>query len=111
MHVFTRGFNFLPSMSDKLKRTALIHACMSGQAHVVAYLLSLGANPNQADSSGNTCIHYAAAYGWYFCMKVLLESGADPNAPNDWKVSITLKAVIYSFISDFSTGTAEIFNK
>ena len=59
---------------------------MNGNAHVASYLLSLGANPDHADNSGNTCVHYAAAYGWYFCLKVLLDAGAQPNTPNDWKV-------------------------
>ena len=73
---------------DKLARTPLIHAVMNGQAHVASYLLSLGANPNQADSSGNTCVHYAAAYGWYFCLKTLIEAGADPVKSNDWQVRV-----------------------
>ena len=73
---------------DKLKRTALIYAVMSGHAHVASYLLSLGADPNVADTSGNTAIHYAAAYGWYFCVKALFDAGADANAPNDWKVRV-----------------------
>ena len=73
--------------SDKLRRTALVHAVMNGHAHVVSYLLSLGADPNQVDSSGNTPSHYAAAYGWYFCLKVLLDAGANPGISNDWKVN------------------------
>lgn len=71
---------------DKLKRTALVHAAMSGHGHVVSYLLSIGSHPNIPDSSGNTALHYAAGYGWYFCVKVLLEGGADANAANEWKV-------------------------
>ena len=75
--------------TDKLKKTPLIHAVLNGHAHVVSYLLSEGANPNAADSSGNTCLHYAAAYGWYFCLKLLLDVGANPNVSNDWKVCVT----------------------
>ena len=72
--------------SDKLKRTPLMHAVMSGHAHIASFLLSLGASANAADSSNNTIVHYAAAYGWYFCLKLLLDSKADPNVANDWKV-------------------------
>ena len=75
--------------TDKLKKTPLIHAVLNGHAHVASYLLSEGANPNAADSSGNTCLHYAAAYGWYFCLKLLLDVGANPNVSNDWKVCVT----------------------
>ena len=71
---------------DKLKKTPLIHAVLNGHAHVASYLLREGANPNVADTSGNRPLHYAAAYGWYFCLKVLLHAGADPNVTNDWKV-------------------------
>ena len=63
-----------------------MHAVMNGHTHIASYLLNLGANPNQADTSGNTCVHYAVAYGWYFCIKLLIEAGADANVPNDWKV-------------------------
>ncbi|XP_029642629.1 poly [ADP-ribose] polymerase tankyrase isoform X2 [Octopus sinensis] len=73
---------------DKMRRTALIHAVMNGNTHVVSYLLSLGSDPNHTDSSGNSVVHYAAAYGWVFCLKLLVDSGgANPNLPNDWKVT------------------------
>jgi ankyrin repeat protein len=38
--------------TDRYKRTALTHATMNGSASVVSYLLSRGANPNRADTSG-----------------------------------------------------------
>lgn len=74
-------------MKDKKQRTALTHAVINGHAHVTSYLLRLGANPNSTDSSGNALVHYAAAYGWYFCMKLLIEAGASLNLPNDWKIT------------------------
>ncbi len=48
---------------DRYKRTALTHAIMNGAANVTSFLLSQGADPNKADTSGNTNLHYAAAYG------------------------------------------------
>lgn len=50
----------------------------------------VGADPNVADSSNNTAIHYAAAYGWYHCVNVLLQATANPDVYNDRKVGILL---------------------
>ena len=76
--------------ADRFKRTALIHAIMNGHAHIASYLLRLGASPTHADSSGNTCLHYAAAYGWYFCLELLLEAKVPVDVLNDWKVRVYL---------------------
>ena len=50
---------------------------MNGSSHVASFLLSKGVDPNKADSSGNTNLHYACAYGWHFCVEILLEAGAE----------------------------------
>lgn len=74
-------------LSDKFKRSALTHAVMNGNANVASYLLYLGSDPNRVDSSGNSLVHYAAAYGWYFVLKMLVnEGGAKSNMANDWQV-------------------------
>jgi len=59
---------------------------MNGHSKVAAYLLRLGVDPKAADTSGNTSVHYAAAYGWLHCLKLLIKAGANPNAVNQWKV-------------------------
>jgi len=59
---------------------------MNGHTHIASYLLNLGVSVDDADSSGNTALHYAVGYGWYFSTKILLEAGADPSVANDWKV-------------------------
>lgn len=74
--------------TDKFKRTALTHAAMNGNTHLVSLFLSLGADPNHVDSSGNSVVHYAAAYGWFFCLKLLVANGgANPNIASDWKMT------------------------
>ncbi|VDM39831.1 unnamed protein product [Toxocara canis] len=79
---------------DKLKRTALIHAVMNGQNHVVAMLLRRGASPCIPDSSGNTPAHYAAAYGWMECLEILARADSSCLATrNDWH--LTPLAVAY----------------
>ena len=83
--------------TDKLNRTALTHAAMSGHAHVVTYFVNLGVDIDQTDTSGNAALHYAVGYGWYYCTRVLLDAGADPAVVNDWKVRFSL-LVLYFFI-------------
>ena len=41
---------------------------------------------------GNSALHYACAYGWYFCVKLLLDAGAQSDPSNDWKVGIALSS-------------------
>ena len=72
---------------DKYKRTALTHAVINGAANVASYLLSLGADPNKVDTSGNSNLHYACAYGWWFCMKILIDAGAILDAQNSWRTT------------------------
>ena len=74
------------NISDKLKRSALTHAVMNGNTHIASLLLSLGANPDRCDSSGNSVAHYAAAYGWICCLKLLHEAGANLVGVSDWQV-------------------------
>jgi ankyrin repeat protein len=66
---------------------------LSISGHITSYLLRLGADPDLPDSSGNTAVHYAAAYGWYFCLKLLGQAGANMNAANAWQ--LTPLAVAY----------------
>ncbi|RNA01264.1 poly(ADP-ribose) polymerase pme-5-like [Brachionus plicatilis] len=72
---------------DRFKRNAVIHAAMTGSAKILSYLLRAGSSPNVQDSSGNSPLHYACAYGWYFSAKSLVEAGANINLNNDWKLS------------------------
>ena len=72
---------------DRYKRTALTHAVINGAANVASYLLSLGADPNKVDTSGNSNLHYACAYGWWFCMKILIDAGAILDAQNSWRTT------------------------
>jgi ankyrin repeat protein len=62
---------------DKFKRSALIMAVRNGNLKVASYLLRTGAEYNGADSSSNSAVHYAAAYGFPECIEVLVKAGAD----------------------------------
>lgn len=70
---------------DRYGRTAMTYAVMNGAAHVASFFLSLGIDADKADSSGNTYLHYACAYGWFFCVKILIDAGAKLNVANEWR--------------------------
>ncbi|KAJ3047048.1 hypothetical protein HK102_013012, partial [Quaeritorhiza haematococci] len=65
----------------------------NGQFDVVRYLLEKGADAEAKDSSNNTPLHYASAYGWMEVVRLLVEWGeVDVNATNDWKTSAVMVA-------------------
>lgn len=75
-----------PEKGDKFSRTALHYACMNGHMDVVKYLLSQGVNANASDSSNNSPVHFAAAFGYLKILHLLIEFGsADPSACNVWR--------------------------
>ncbi|GAM25600.1 hypothetical protein SAMD00019534_087750 [Acytostelium subglobosum LB1] len=80
---------------DKFKHTAIMLAAKNGHLRIVSYLLHMNANIKVVDSSKNTLLHYAAAYGWFEICKYLVEVFAFPiNDLNDWKVSPLSVAVL-----------------
>jgi hypothetical protein len=64
------------------KRTALHKAAFFGHAHVVEYLLGLGANPNAQDADGDAPLHDAARLGHIAVVRALLVAGADKSLTN-----------------------------
>jgi ankyrin repeat protein len=81
-------FDFVKTAKfDRYKRTALTHAIMNGSSNVASFLLHKGVDPNRPDTSGNTPLMYACAYGWYHCTKLLVDAGAQINAANEWKLT------------------------
>ncbi len=53
---------------DKYNRSPLMMASRNGHAKIAALLLKYHADADLADTSGNTALHYAAAYGWLECV-------------------------------------------
>jgi ankyrin repeat protein len=65
---------------DKFERTPLILAIKNGHSKIASLLLQRGASWEQADSSMNTPIHYAAGFGWIDCLELLIKVGANINS-------------------------------
>lgn len=72
--------------ADKRHRTPLLLAVRAGQTVIASLLLNKLANPNAADDSGNTIVHYAAAFGWIHCVDMLHKAGATLSSPNAMKL-------------------------
>ena len=52
-------------------------AARNGNLKILSYLLVNGADYRINDSSGNTPMHYAAAYGFAECLLELKKAGCD----------------------------------
>ncbi|MGQ0556954.1 MAG: ankyrin repeat domain-containing protein [Nitrospiraceae bacterium] len=59
-------------------RDILHHSSIGGAPHVAKYLLERGANPNGADSGGNTPVILATKYGHPEVVTALVAGGATP---------------------------------
>eukprot|EP00928_Gymnodinium_smaydae_P028747 TRINITY_DN2184_c0_g4_i1.p1 TRINITY_DN2184_c0_g4~~TRINITY_DN2184_c0_g4_i1.p1 ORF type:complete len:2013 (-),score=327.29 TRINITY_DN2184_c0_g4_i1:1732-7770(-) len=72
---------------DKRKRTPLLLAVRAGRTVEASILLHSSANPDAADDSGNSVVHYAAAFGWVDCIDMLHKAGANLSPVNAMKLA------------------------
>ena len=49
---------------------------------------------NTLDTSGNSALHYAGAYGFIECVEYLLKVGANANVENLWKTNVLQIAML-----------------
>jgi ankyrin repeat protein len=73
--------NMRMKVGDMQQRSMLMSACVDSSAEIVEYLLSLGADVNQVDDSGQAPLRYAAV-SWIDIerkIRLLLDAGADVN--------------------------------
>ena len=59
-------------------------AAQNGHIHLVKYLVEKGCQCNDQNGTGNTALHMAMAYDYYWCAKILREQGnADATIKNN----------------------------
>lgn len=84
---------------DAHDHSALSEAAAQGHAHVVEYLLSLGANPNKCNDKGRSPLYRAAFNGHLPVVQFLLESGADPDKHDEGSGEMPMDACnLYTFL-------------
>lgn len=77
-------------------------------------LLAHGATVHARDAEGDTCLHYASAWGNLKAVRVLIQAGADPLARNNdgWTpeyYSVTVQAEVYyrNLVAEWEKRRAE----
>jgi ankyrin repeat protein len=70
-----------------MRRSSLMMAVRNGNVDIASLLLMKGSEFNLTDSSKNSCVHYAAAYGFPECIDLLILAAADQNAKNSWNLT------------------------
>ena len=99
----TKDINLL-SKKDYLKRTILYIAVRNGYYDIVKYLLKIGADINEVQSTGSTPLHAASFFGHESIVKLLLENGSNPyikNGYNNYAHQEIFNDNIYNLIKSY----------
>ncbi|RKP31469.1 ankyrin, partial [Metschnikowia bicuspidata] len=64
---------------DSTGRSQLQRACKRGDVEEVRSLIAQGADPNECDFGGFTCLHEAALAGHTAIVEILIQEGASVN--------------------------------
>ncbi|KAK7325003.1 hypothetical protein VNO77_29013 [Canavalia gladiata] len=74
-----------PDVLNRQKQTPLMLAAMHGNIACVEKLLEAGANVLMFDAIyGRTCLHYAAYYGHFSCLKAILSAAQSSPVAASW---------------------------
>ena len=79
--------------TNKKHVTALMIACKKGSKDAINVLLNAGADPNNTDADGDTCLHYAARKYWSTeVIQAVIGHGVDVNSTNKKNVTALMIA-------------------
>ncbi|XP_071171909.1 ankyrin repeat domain-containing protein 6-like [Mytilus edulis] len=81
---------------DKNGRSALTHACISGNTEIIRELFKAGCNLNRPTVFGDRPIHEAVVYGRLEAVEVLLKAGVDINSKNSITKQTALQLAVLS---------------
>ena len=89
----TIGHNVDVNAANKKNITALMQACEKGNKTAINVLLNAGADPNIADSDGNTCLYNAVGKGYSKdVLEAIISHGADVNVASKKKATALMLA-------------------
>lgn len=74
MKLLAKWGQYLPYSVDKFKKTPAMYAIRNNNNDILFKLLQAGCKQNRNDTSLNTLLHYASAYGNFEAIMVLIDS-------------------------------------
>ena len=83
---------------DRTGKLGVHFAVMNGHFQLVRLLLEKGVDVNSADSSDNTLLHYAVAYGQSSVAELLMAAGAERSVLSMWRLSPLFIAMLKSHL-------------
>ncbi|XP_033759765.1 serine/threonine-protein phosphatase 6 regulatory ankyrin repeat subunit C-like [Pecten maximus] len=98
LQALSRSTNLTGYLKLNHSQTTALHlAAVHGQPECIQFLLELGANIHDLDSSRESVLHSAVvskSQGWSNCLSLILKAKADINALNVWRRTPLMKAIV-----------------
>jgi ankyrin repeat protein len=87
--------------------SSILLACRNGHIGLMDYLLEQGANPNDAENYGGTCLMAAACYRHPDCVRRLIDAGSDVEYAYPGDNASIIYMTAYCFSKDADEGNLD----
>ena len=87
--------------------SSILLACRNGHTDLVNYLLEQGANPNDSENFGGTCLVAAACFRHPDCVRRLIDAGADVEYSYPGNNETIIHMTAYCFSKDAEEGVLD----